>query len=147
MLLEFAPVSGPREYDWTKKGNFQLGVTECGGVIGLDTSKKAAVEFIHDPNKGGPNEGQVTKKLKFALAPDGSSYFVSLQITDKATPSQSANFNLPVSMEEYQVIKSLLNAWIPHFLALDNFWDASTSVGDVPRLTPPPPPPYSNLDD
>ena len=49
MLLEMAPMVGPRDYDWTKKASFLLDPTECGELICLQCVKGEQVEFFHDP--------------------------------------------------------------------------------------------------
>ena len=51
LFFEFAPFgSQPREYDWTRKATFSLGVTELGEIVRL--KETATVEFMHDPNAG-----------------------------------------------------------------------------------------------
>ena len=67
LLFEFALCSGPKEYDWLKKGTFLLAAAECGELMLLDPTKQG-LEFFHDPNMGGELAGQITKKLKLAVA-------------------------------------------------------------------------------
>ena len=67
LLFEFANCSGPKEYDWAKKGTFLLAAAECGELLLLDTGKQG-LEFFHDPNMGGESAGQITKKFKLAVA-------------------------------------------------------------------------------
>ena len=70
--MEFAAVSGPREYDWTKKQTFLLDVIECGEALNLNYDNKNGIEFLHDPNMGdSAKAGQVTKKFKITPTPDG----------------------------------------------------------------------------
>lgn len=64
LLLEFAPVLGPREYDWSKKLTFLCDVSELGSLIATE-KEGATAEFIHDPSIGGDNQGQIIKKLKW----------------------------------------------------------------------------------
>ena len=64
LLFEFALSSGPKEYDWLKKGTFLLAAAECGELLVMDSTSER-LEFFHDPNMGGENAGQITKKLKF----------------------------------------------------------------------------------
>lgn len=56
LLLEFALSSGPKEYDWTKKGTFLLSAAECGEMILFDASKPG-IELFHDPSMGATNAG------------------------------------------------------------------------------------------
>ena len=102
LFLEFANSSGPRTYDWTKKGTFLVSTTECGELLTLDSSSKG-LEFFHDPNMGTQSAGQITKKIKFAPAPDGKGLFLSLAVNDKSTGSSA--YSVPVSWGELQVIQ------------------------------------------
>jgi hypothetical protein len=148
LFLEFASSSGPREYDWSKKGTFLLSATECGDLLMLDKTS-TGLEFFHDPNMGAQNAGQVTKKVKFATAPDGKGLFLSLAVNDKAT--QSAAYSVPVSWGELQVMKSIVQYSIPHFLGFDqalssavtmNLGDEGSSMGSgsSSMFSAPPPP-------
>ena len=142
LLIEFANSSGPKEYDWTKKGTFLLAAAECGELLLLDQSKTGA-EFFHDPNMGTPTAGQVTKKLKLSTAADGKGLYVSLMVNDKA--KQSTSYSVPVSWGELQVLKSIASFSIPRMLGFDQVWENQAPVlGDV---APPPPPPqmYKNF--
>ena len=56
LLFEFALSSGPKEYDWGKKGTFLLSAAECGEMILFDASKPG-MELFHDPSMGAPNAG------------------------------------------------------------------------------------------
>ena len=56
LLFEFALSSGPKEYDWAKKGTFLLSAAECGEMILFDASKPG-MELFHDPSMGAPNAG------------------------------------------------------------------------------------------
>ena len=53
ILIEAAPVSGVREYDWTKKSAFLLDPTECGQILYFHETKGNEVNFIHDTFMGG----------------------------------------------------------------------------------------------
>ncbi|XP_057949093.1 single-stranded DNA-binding protein WHY1, chloroplastic-like isoform X2 [Malania oleifera] len=75
-LLQFAPASGVRQYDWGRKQVFSLSVTEIGTLISL--GPKESCEFFHDPFKGKSEEGQVRKVLKVEPLPDGSGHFFNL---------------------------------------------------------------------
>ncbi|KAK6139298.1 hypothetical protein DH2020_026957 [Rehmannia glutinosa] len=50
VLLQFAPATGVRQYDWGRKQVFSLSVTEIGNIISLGA--RDSCEFFHDPNKG-----------------------------------------------------------------------------------------------
>ena len=100
LFLEFANSSGPREYDWSRKGNFLMSATECGELLMMDASHKG-LDFFHDPNMGSQTAGQVTKRVKFAPAPDGKGLFLSLAINDKSTGG--GTYSAPVSWGELQV--------------------------------------------
>lgn len=54
MLLEIAPISGVREYDWTKKATFLLDPSECGEILCFhDMKTSTEVGFLHDTFMGG----------------------------------------------------------------------------------------------
>lgn len=46
LLLEFAPASGPRAYDWGQKISLAMSATELGAIF---AAPDAAHEFFHDP--------------------------------------------------------------------------------------------------
>jgi hypothetical protein len=116
LLFTFANTVGPREYDWMKKGTFLLAAAECGELLLLD-STKPGLEFFHDPNMGGANAGQVTKKLKLTTAVDGKGVYLSLAVNDKAT--QGVSYSVPISWGELQVFKSIADYSIPRILGFD----------------------------
>ncbi|KAK6119007.1 hypothetical protein DH2020_047246 [Rehmannia glutinosa] len=76
VLLQFAPATGVRQYDWGRKQVFSLSVTEIGNIISLGA--RDSCEFFHDPNKGRSDEGKVRKVLKVEPLPDGSGHFFNL---------------------------------------------------------------------
>jgi len=100
LFLEFANSAGPREYDWSRKGTFLMSATECGELLMMDPAHKG-LEFFHDPNMGSQTAGQVTKRAKFAPAPDGKGVFLSLAVNDKSTGG--GTYSVPVSWGELQV--------------------------------------------
>jgi len=126
LLLEFAPASGVREYDWTKKGTFLLGPTECGDILTMRPDNKEGLEFLRDPKMGSPQTGNTAKKLRILPITfiDGRSMFISLQISGKS--SEPVNFNLPLRVGELAVIQTLISYCLPRFLAFDCVWDWSS---------------------
>eukprot|EP01041_Mallomonas_annulata_P007715 gene7715-15787_t len=145
ILLEFAPVSGPREYDWSKKGTFMIDVSECGEIIALDISTKGTLEFLHDPNMGSPQAGQITKKLKFLPTQDGKGFFASLQVTDKSSTGPNS-YSLPISLGEFAVLRNIISFCLPRFLAFDCGWGSSMGSSDFGPV-PLPPPAYKTIED
>ena len=140
MLLEFAPSVGLRQYDWTKKAAFLLEPTECGAIIGFDMyTKTSTVDLFHDPNMGNNNAGQVSKKLKITVSPDGKGLFISLQVTDKV--AGTSNLSVPVTSAEFEVVRNLLEFSLPRFLGFDAIWSADIAP------VPPPPPAYVQITD
>ena len=69
-----------------------------------------------------PEAGHITKKLKVAKAPDGRSYFFTLAINEKSKSPSLTQYSIPVSMGEFEVLKSLIDYCIPRFLAFDKSW-------------------------
>lgn len=63
MLIELAPAVGAKVYDWKAKSTFVLDVNECGQILDR-VSQNEGTEFLHDPNMGGGQAGQIIKKLK-----------------------------------------------------------------------------------
>eukprot|EP01040_Poterioochromonas_malhamensis_P007351 gene7351-7932_t len=102
LLLEFAPAGGngmatnQREYDWSKKQFFALNLAEMGDLISFDKTK--GFELFHDPNLGG--------------------LYFNLFISDKNSGG-SGSISAPVTLGEYEVIKTMTQFLIPKFLGLD----------------------------
>ena len=63
MLIELAPAIGTKVYDWKAKSMFFLDVTECGQILDR-VAQNEGTEFLHDPNMGGEQAGQIIKRLK-----------------------------------------------------------------------------------
>ncbi len=136
VFFEFAPTSGVREYDWTKKITFMMDCTECGDLI---AKVNDGIEFLHDPNAQGEKAGIVTKKLKWAPQPDKKGLFLTLTVNDKSeTVATSTSLSVPVSWGEFVVVDTIMKFGIPKFIGLDSAWD---STGGSFELPPPPPPP------
>ena len=73
-LLEFAPATGARQYDWSRKQTISLSPVELAELAdALDRGR--AVSFFHDPNMGTQRQGALTKSLKGEPMPDGSGAF------------------------------------------------------------------------
>ncbi len=102
------------------------------------------VEFIHDPNMGAANAGQVTKTLKMSGMSDGKlrrrgwpatpprwhltcmraallpgkGLFVNMALRDKAA-GQDETLSMPITWGEFAVMRTLIEFSIPRLLAFD----------------------------
>ncbi|KAK2078294.1 hypothetical protein QBZ16_004163 [Prototheca wickerhamii] len=136
LLLEFANARGERDYDWEKKENFALSVTECADILdSVEAGKDKS--FFHDPNKMSSNEGQVTKTLRIAPGRD-SGYFFSLSVKNQGQQSQ---FNVPLSGAEVRVVRSIIEFVIPHLLGFNELMLGPPDLqdGSLPRSLDEPP--------
>lgn len=120
LLLTFAPSAGPMAYDWTQKQLFSVGVTELGDFLsafGHGLAQQRPLDFYHDPNKGGPLEGQTAKKLQIsALGRDGSVFF-NLSVTNRG--QDAARMSVPVTAGELEVLCTIARFIIPRALGFD----------------------------
>ncbi|KAL0364059.1 UNVERIFIED_CONTAM: Single-stranded DNA-binding protein WHY1, chloroplastic [Sesamum angustifolium] len=117
-LLQFAPASGVRQYDWGRKQVFSLSVTEIGNIISLGA--RDSCEFFHDPFKGKSDEGRVRKVLKVEPLPDGSGHFFNLSVQNKLT-NVDENIYIPITKAEFAVLVSSFNFVIPYLLGWHTF--------------------------
>lgn len=123
MMFELAAAVGTREYDWKNKITFALDVTECGEFLQKATEGTGTgADFIHDPNMGSTQGGQITKRLKLQPMQDGKGIFMTLQLTDKAA-TVSSMVSVPVTWGEVKVMSRLIEYSIPHFLGFDCVWN------------------------
>eukprot|EP00246_Nothoceros_aenigmaticus_P017247 TRINITY_DN8306_c0_g1_i3.p1 TRINITY_DN8306_c0_g1~~TRINITY_DN8306_c0_g1_i3.p1 ORF type:complete len:230 (+),score=23.24 TRINITY_DN8306_c0_g1_i3:98-787(+) len=106
IFLEFANASGPRQYDWNKKGIFALSVGEIGSVIGLQPGDNC--EFYHDPNMGKSEQGKVRKSLRIESMADKQGFFFNLTVANKGESSEE-RYNMPISKSEYFIIRALFS--------------------------------------
>lgn len=139
LLFEFAPSTGTqREYDWSKKANFFLDVTECGEVLNRGAT---GCDFVHDPGALTDTAGQVTKKMRWSPTPDNKGVYVGLTVAEKANPA-GFQLSLPVSWSEFMVIDSLIRFCIPRFLGIDQCFAPPGTVyaGSKDEVAPVPPP-------
>ncbi|KAF9625497.1 hypothetical protein IFM89_023433 [Coptis chinensis] len=101
VLLQFAPASGVRQYDWSRKQVFSLSVTEIGTLMGLGA--KDSCEFFHDPNKG---------KRRFGF------YLAGVQ---NKLLNVDESIYIPVSKAEFTVLVSAFNYILPFLLGWHAF--------------------------
>ncbi|XP_051145903.1 single-stranded DNA-binding protein WHY1, chloroplastic-like [Andrographis paniculata] len=113
VLLQFAPASGIRQYDWDRKQVFSLSVSEIGNIISLGA--RDSCEFYHDPYMGRSDEGKVKKVLKVEPLPDGSGHFFNLSVQNKLTKSDESIY-IPITKAEFAVLVSAFNFIIPYLL-------------------------------
>ncbi|XP_059648881.1 single-stranded DNA-binding protein WHY1, chloroplastic-like [Cornus florida] len=118
VMLQFAPASGVRQYDWNRKQVFSLSMTEIGTLISLGA--RDACEFFHDPNKGRSDEGKVRKVLKVEPLPDGSGHFFNLSVQNKLLNLDESIY-IPVSKAEFAILISAFNFIVPYLLGWHNF--------------------------
>lgn len=129
-MLQFAPASGVRQYDWSRKQVFSLSVTEIGNIISLGA--RDSCEFFHDPNKGKSDEGRVRKMLKVEPLPDGSGHFFNLSVQNKITNVDESIY-IPVTKAEFAVLVSSFNFVLPYLLGWHTFAN-SIKPEDANRL-------------
>eukprot|EP00250_Pteridium_aquilinum_P000364 c10400_g1_i1 orf=123-746(+) len=106
MFLEFAPSTGPRQYDWKRKQVLALSVVELGTLLGLTMSESC--EFYHDPHMGSSNAGMVRKSLKVEPMPDKTGFFFNISVANKLE-NVDANLTVPVTKGEFAVMRSSFN--------------------------------------
>jgi hypothetical protein len=141
ILVELAPVSGARTYDWSKKATFLLDPTECGSVVSMDITKDT-VEFFHDPNMGSEKQGDISKRLQIYKSPDGKAVFVSLYVKDKSDAPKS--YVIPLTFPEFYVLRRLIDFSIPRLLGFDCIWGGDNVVANT--VTPSGPPAWKVID-
>lgn len=113
ILLTFWPAVGERKYDWGKKQVFALSATEVGSLISMGS--KDSSEFFHDPSMKSSNAGQVRKSLSIKAVPDGTGYFVSLNVVNNLTKI-TERFVVPVTTAEFMVMKTACSYALPHIM-------------------------------
>ncbi|PIN17012.1 hypothetical protein CDL12_10317 [Handroanthus impetiginosus] len=118
VLLQFAPASGVRQYDWGSKQVFSLSVFEMGNIMSLGT--RDSCEFFHDPFKGRSDEGKVRKVLKVEPLPDGSGHFFNLSVQNKLI-NLDENIYIPITKAEFAVLVSTFNFVVPYLLGWHTF--------------------------
>ncbi|PKA64494.1 Single-stranded DNA-binding protein WHY1, chloroplastic [Apostasia shenzhenica] len=120
ILLQFAPASGTRQYDWNRKQVFSLSVGEIGTLMGLGA--KDACEFFHDPFKGKSEEGKVRKFLKVEPLPDGNGHFFNLSVQNRLMNVDESIY-IPIAKSELIILNSAFNFILPYLLGWHAFAD------------------------
>ncbi len=120
LLLEFASQVPGRErtYNWEDKLTIGLSPTELHDII-LAPAK--GVSVFHDPGKGGPSEGAVTKRFEFKAGTPGS-YFMTLTVTDK-TGGKAGSVSHSLSAAEFSVFTSIVQFLTPRLLGFDQVFE------------------------
>lgn len=128
MFLEFAPTTGPRQYDWTHKQVMALSVVELGTIMGLTMAE--GCEFFHDPHMGSSNSGMVRKSLKVEPMPDKTGFFFNLAVVNKIE-NADAHLTVPVTKGEFAVMRSSFNFMIPYLMGWHAVCNPSLVFQDV----------------
>uniref|UniRef100_A0A7N0ULW7 Uncharacterized protein n=1 Tax=Kalanchoe fedtschenkoi TaxID=63787 RepID=A0A7N0ULW7_KALFE len=118
VYLQFAPASGFRQYDWSRKQVFSLSVFEVGSIISL--GPKDSCEFFHDPFKGRSDEGKVRKVLKVEPLPDGSGHFFNLSVQNRLLNVDESIY-IPINKAEFTVLVSAMKFILPYLLGWNAF--------------------------
>ena len=78
LLVEMAPASGQRTYDWASKIMFLLNVTEMGDLLAFNADVASqALQFTHDPAMNTAQAGTIIKTLRVSAMKDGASHAVA----------------------------------------------------------------------
>ncbi|CAM8912768.1 unnamed protein product [Rhodiola kirilowii] len=123
VYLQFAPASGVRQYDWSRKQVFSLSVFEIGTIISL--GPKDSCEFFHDPFRGRSDEGKVRKVLKVEPLPDGSGHFFNLSVQIKLMNVDESIY-IPINKAELAVLVSALKFILPYLLGWNAYANSIT---------------------
>lgn len=118
ILLSFSPSIGERKYDWQRKQVFALSTTEIGSLIALGPN--GSCDFFHDPAMQTSNAGQVRKSLSIKANPDGTGYFISLNVVNNIMKTNE-RFSLPVTSAEFAVMRTSFSFALPHILGWDRY--------------------------
>lgn len=113
IFLEFAPSTGPRQYDWTRKQVLALSVVEVGSLVALTMSD--SIEFFHDPHLGTSDAGMVRKSLKVEPMNDRSGFFFNFNMANKQD-NLDMHLTLPITKGEFAVLRSSFNFMIPFLM-------------------------------
>ena len=121
-LLEFAPATGARQYDWSRKQTISLSPVELAELAdALDRGR--AVSFFHDPNMGTQRQGALTKSLKGEPMPDGSGgAFLNMAVSGSAAGA-GAKHNVAVSRAEFAALKMLAEFLVPRLMGFGEVFE------------------------
>lgn len=137
LFMEFAPATGVRQYDWTRKQVFALSVVELGGLVGLLSNDTC--EFFHDPNMNTSDAGMVRKTLKVEAMPDRTGFFFNFMVVNKIEQIDE-RFSVPVTKAEFAVMRSSFNFIIPYLMGWHAYTNPSVlekinTVGEAEKVT------------
>ncbi|KAL2893967.1 Single-stranded DNA-binding protein WHY2 mitochondrial [Bienertia sinuspersici] len=118
ILLSFSPAVAERKYDWQRKQVFALSATEVGALIALGPN--GSCEFFHDPAMQTSNAGQVRKSFSIRANPDGTGYFMSLNVVNNIAKTND-RFSLPITSAEFAVMRTSFSFALPHIMGWDRY--------------------------
>ncbi|KAL2893953.1 Single-stranded DNA-binding protein WHY2 mitochondrial [Bienertia sinuspersici] len=141
ILLSFSPAVAERKYDWQRKQIimpfwaaikidtgfeelavmikvFALSATEVGALIALGPN--GSCEFFHDPAMQTSNAGQVRKSFSIRANPDGTGYFMSLNVVNNIAKTND-RFSLPITSAEFAVMRTSFSFALPHIMGWDRY--------------------------
>ncbi|KAH7530047.1 hypothetical protein JRO89_XSUnG0025000 [Xanthoceras sorbifolium] len=113
ILLTFWPAVGERKYDWGKKQVNFLFLVIVITVFALSATEGR--RHVSDKKFCYSNAGQVRKSLSIKAVPDGTGYFVSLNVVNNLTKI-TERFVVPVTTAEFIVMKTACSYALPHIM-------------------------------
>ena len=118
VLLEFAPATAPREYNWSQKQTFALSAHELGELLLVPSTGQA--QLTHQPAlaPGFSGSAETLKLLQVSPTPDGAGYFFRME-TRNGPQGEGAKLTVPVTNAEFVVLCNLFSYAIPVLLGWD----------------------------
>lgn len=115
VFVEVAPTVGPNKYDWEKKINFALSVTDMGKIIQFFTTGNDC-SIMHDPGAKTDKQGSIKKYLNLT-SPRGILEAGCMLKLNQVSGDTTLSHTVPLTPDECIVVKQLLQAAIPAALS------------------------------
>lgn len=111
IFVEVAPTSGQNKYDWDRKINFALSVTDMGKIIHFLASGKDT-SIMHDPGAKTDKQGSVKKYLNLS-SPKGILDAGAMLTLSQTSDQDKLQHTVPLSPDECIVLRQLLLSAVP----------------------------------
>lgn len=108
ILLEVAPGTGPKAYDWSQKISFSIGIAD---ICILADRPQRPEKILHD------NQGTI-KTLEFTPGQEGTQYegTFMMSLSQKSEGGEWRSVKVPFKAGHYAVLMSTLRSMVPHLL-------------------------------
>jgi len=111
IFIDVSKQIGEQKFDWQNKITMKLSITDIAKMLAVLTGKTKGAKLYHDPSKGQYESSKDTRNTVLEFN-KGVQFGFNLRASQQSTQGALDSINVPVSDDEAEVIRVLLEAAI-----------------------------------